>query len=418
MNKVKKTFKIIGILIGSLLLACIIVFGILYLIAPEQPEPKIPIGTVEELDNYFQEITEKQLPPSLSVAVYKQGEKVYEKAFGYADYPEKIKAETSTIYRWWSVTKLFTAVAVMQLVEEGAIDLEDTVEKYLPYFPVYSKEGVKKDVTIRQLLMHEAGLKSMVPDMFKWVHLEGEETPGVTEFFKEKIVTDYQELSYEPGSESKYTNTAYIVLGAIIEEVTGVKYEDYVTEKILKPLELEGSSFVRNEEQANRTARGSNPVININIPLMFIYGPDNFFKDYVVYNTKGHLWFRYVYTDFTPSTALIGTAEELARFGKMFLDKGTYKSKKILEVESVTLILADYNLEEIDKEYSEDIKKSIGFKVWNLNNSLAYGHGGGGIGYGAIFAILPERELVLSVLANDTTFNRNACIEALASINW
>jgi len=415
---VKKVFKVIGIVIGSLLIVCLLAVGILYLIAPKQPKPKYPIGTVEDLDNYFQEITEKQVPPSVSVAAYKQGELAYEKAFGYADYPEKIMAETSTIYPWWSVTKLFTATAVMQLVEEGMIDLEDTAEKYLPYFPVYSKEGVKKDITIRQLLMHKSGLKSIMPDLLKWIHPEGEETPGVTEFFKEKIVTDFNELSYEPGSKSKYTNTAYIVLGAIIEEVTGVKYEDYVTENILKPLEMDGSSFIRNEEQSKRTARPSNPVINTYTALMLIFGDRGFYKDYVVNNVEGHHWFRYVYPDFTPSSALGGTAEELARFGQLFLDEGIYKGKRILEAGSVELMLADYKLVELDKEYSDDTTKSIGFKVWNLNNSVAYGHGGGGLGYGAMMAIIQERELVFSINANDTNINRNVLIEALASVEW
>ena len=109
----KLLFKILGIITALIVLTIVVI----YLLMPKQPSVPETISSKTDLDAYFEKITENQTPPGLNITVLKGGVPVYEKAFGYADGPTEIQTKSDTIYPWWSVTKMFTSVAVLQLYD-------------------------------------------------------------------------------------------------------------------------------------------------------------------------------------------------------------------------------------------------------------------------------------------------------------
>lgn len=139
----------IGIVLGIIAALLGITLLVLFLLASEMPDPQKKIGTAEELDNYLNLITENNTPPAISVAVYKNGISVYNKAFGYLDPDRTVKANPDTGYAWWSATNLFTATAVLQLYKKGLLNLDDNVNKYLDYFNPADKNGNTYNITIR-----------------------------------------------------------------------------------------------------------------------------------------------------------------------------------------------------------------------------------------------------------------------------
>lgn len=167
--------------------------------------------------------------------VVRNGELIYEKGFGYADFDHKILNTPDTRFRIASLTKAFTALLIMQLVEEDKIALDDCISDYLDYFP----ESRGDLITIHQLLCHTSGL----PDYTTF--------PGFLRnnsdryYSTEELIKVFADstLEFVPGTVSRYSNSGYIVLGAIIEKVTGKSYADVLKERIFKPLEMNNSGY-------------------------------------------------------------------------------------------------------------------------------------------------------------------------------
>jgi len=413
----RKAFKILWI--GMVIVILVVVIGllVLYISAPKPLAPPDTIQSISDIDTYFEKLTTNQTPPALTVTVLKKGNPVYAKAFGYADGPQKRLAQVDTIYPWWSVTKVFTATAIMQLYEQGMLDIDDPVQDYLPYFDVTTKDGSPKTITIRHLLTHRSGLRDLMPEGLNWIRLAGQPKPNQTAFFREKFTGKFRILLFDPGTKARYTNVGYMALGAVIEAVSGQEYEAYIHEHILVPLALNDTTFIRPETLQRRTATGSNPIINLFTGLLWIFGDKDIFKTYVRETVNGRIWFNPLYTDYTPSTGLSGPSAEMARFAQAFLLGGGIQGERILKQTTVDEILVTYPLEELAESYN-NVQNGIGWKVWKLNEQIVYGHGGGGPGFGALLAFIPERELVVAINANDTNINRDDLLRMLASFSW
>lgn len=179
-----------------------------------------------------------------SVAVTKDGRLVYAKGFGYANEEEAEKVEPDHVFRIASVSKLITSVAVMRLVEEGRLGLDALVfgqEGILndSIFLKYRDTRVEK-ITVRHLLLHKAGWSRYYGDPMFMPHVVARrmdvELPVQTEDVIRYTLT--RKLNYKPGSRYSYSNLGYVILGEIIETVTGMNYEDYVQYSLLKPLEI------------------------------------------------------------------------------------------------------------------------------------------------------------------------------------
>ena len=134
---------------------------------------------------------------------------------------------SATRYHLFSVTKTFTALAVMQLVEQGKVSLDQPVVNYLPEFPY------PPSITVEQLLSHTSGIPNPIP--LKWIHLQGEHAQFQHDAFFPAIFREHPKLDFEPGAKFKYSNLGYVILGQLIERVSGMKFDEYISRNIIDP---------------------------------------------------------------------------------------------------------------------------------------------------------------------------------------
>jgi CubicO group peptidase (beta-lactamase class C family) len=183
-----------------------------------------------------------------AVLVGERGEAVYRNGFGWADMEWRVPNTTDTKFRLGSITKQFTSMLIMQLAEEGRLDLDGTVSTYLPYF----REDLGSRLTLHHLLTHTSGLPNYTarPDFMSKI---GRNPVKVEDFVKEHCSGD---LEFEPGSEFAYSNSGYFILGAVIEAVTGQSYETALQTKILEPLGMRDTGYDRSAPVMPRRASG------------------------------------------------------------------------------------------------------------------------------------------------------------------
>jgi CubicO group peptidase (beta-lactamase class C family) len=172
-----------------------------------------------------------------SILVAKKGKLLYSKEVGYADFKEKTKLDKYSVFQLASVSKQFTATAIMILYERGQLDLDDLVTKYYPNFPY-------AEVTIKHLLNHTSGL----PKYFWLAEHKWEEEKAPTNKEMMQMLADHKvERFFRPGRNFDYSNTGYFVLASIVEKVTDMKYGDFLESNIFEPLQM-SSSFVYSFE--------------------------------------------------------------------------------------------------------------------------------------------------------------------------
>ncbi|MBN1683038.1 beta-lactamase family protein [Candidatus Bathyarchaeota archaeon] len=180
--------------------------------------------------------------PGLSIAFYHK-DNLYSEGFGYADLENKIVAKPDTVYLLGSVMKPMTALAIMKL-SETVLDIEDEVQRYVTFYP-----KKKWPITIRQILGHMSGLSWKTLEWKKHYDKIQYTTREVIDLFKDN------ELEFKPGTKYEYSSLGYNLLGAVIEEVSGVPYEEYMKSNIWKPLKMDDTQLDTRQIIMNR-ARG------------------------------------------------------------------------------------------------------------------------------------------------------------------
>ena len=183
-----------------------------------------------------------------SVLVAQEGKVIYKKGFGFANMEWNIPNKPDTKFRIGSITKQFVSMQIMQLVEEGKIDLDGKLSDYLPGY----RRDTGEKITIHHLLTHTSGIPSYT---------------GIRGFWSDSTRNHYQidymvknfhsgDLEFEPGSIYKYNNTGYYLLAVIIEKLTGKSFKENLQERILNPLQLSNSGIDINEEILENKATG------------------------------------------------------------------------------------------------------------------------------------------------------------------
>jgi len=183
-----------------------------------------------------------------SVLVAQQGKVIFKKGFGMADFEWNIPNTPDTKFRLGSITKQFTSMLILQLVQEGKVKLEGKITDYLPDYP--KKTGER--ITIHQLLTHTSGIPGYTefPGFFRNMSRDPY-TP--TEFVKQFADSA---LLFEPGARWSYSNSGYFLLGVIIEKITGKTYEQVLQERIFGPLGMKGSGYDHHETILAKRATG------------------------------------------------------------------------------------------------------------------------------------------------------------------
>lgn len=239
-----------------------------------------------------------------NVLVIENNKIVYEKSVGFADYPNQIRNTSSIRFPIASISKLFTATAILQLKEKGSLTISDAVVKYLPAFPY-------PDITIRHLLSHTSGLPPYNA-FFDKVRAANPDKVFTNSDFLPGLAANQQPLIYQPGDKGNYDNINYLVLALIVEKVSGISYKDYIERNILQPAGMKQTILLPLPEQFNRT-----DIQNFAFPHVYLHPYDSLpIKSNSIPYVKEY-WHAYGFTGFGD---YVSTTRDLWKF-----DQALYK---------------------------------------------------------------------------------------------
>jgi D-alanyl-D-alanine carboxypeptidase len=422
LSRMKKYQWIIGIIIVVL----VVLIGVGYLtLIPKPLKPPQAVSNLAELEVYLDELTghNPDSPPGLSLVIVKDEEIVYQKGFGLADGLRNVPATADTVYNQWSMVKPFTAAAVLQLHEQGLLDIDDPVSNYLPFFEVQYPSESSETITIRHLLNHSSGFRNNVPEIIGWVHFDGDPEWDQTDLIKEKL-PDYAELDYEPGSQGVYTNVGYMVLTAVIEATSGQTYQQYMIDHIFKPLRMDQTNWIYTKAMIANEATGAAPSVDIQALLLPLVMEKNKRDVLIREKRDGILWFNHVYTDQKGPTGPIGPPTDTARFILAYLSGGELDGRRILSEESVAMLTNEShilpgNTPEANefKDYDE-MYQGLGWAYVVEGDDFFITHSGGGPGFAANMRLYPNRDLGMVILANGTYLASEDIFDLVASLDW
>lgn len=306
--------------------------------------------------------------PGYVIGIVYDQELIYAKGFGYTDVASKRPMTTDTLFHIGSQSKTFTAIAVLQLQEQGKLRLDDPVAKYIPSFAVKDGDYARTPITIFQLLTHTSGLMSEGTKTLHWSDLDF----PTREHIDEQI--ESVDLAFMPGTKRKYSNLGFALAGQIVERVSGKSFKDYVTENILVPLEMRSTYVELPEDQQARLATG--------------YGrrmPDGKREVMPFWDAQG----------MTPAGGMFSTATDLAKYVVWQMRLSEAGEKEILE--PVTLWDMQ-RVQWVDPEWKEGW--GLGFQIVHRQQGDLVGHTGQVPGYYSTTYRDPQRKMAVIVLAN------------------
>jgi len=307
-------------------------------------------------DDYLTNYIENKNVPSISAGILKNREIIWLNAKGFSDLEDNDLATTSSLYRIASITKPITAVAIMQLVEKGLIDLDKDARVYIPEFP-----EKKWRFTVKQLLNHTSGIRSYKDGEFH----SKKYYSSVSEAVK---VFAYDSLIFEPGTKYEYTSLSYSLLALIIEKVSNQTFEQFLVQNIFTPAQMKNTKVDKQQEIVSNRVKG--------------YEKDNYRN---LRNAP--------LADLSIKVAgggLLSTAQDLLLFSKNLLD-GKLIKKQTLELMYKQTKLKNGKL----------VDYGLGFALSYENDSLkSISHTGGGTGFSTMLLIYPNMNLAAVHLIN------------------
>ncbi|MGZ2369332.1 serine hydrolase [Ancylomarina sp. YFZ004] len=332
---------------------------------------------VDKLDQLFEKYTEyEQFNGSALVA--QNGKVIFKKGFGMANMEWDIPNKANTKHRLGSITKQFTAMLILQLMEEGKIKLEASITDYLPDYPK-DKGDV---VTIHHLLTHTSGIPSYTsyPKFMKEISRDPYSPEDFTRFFADST------LQFKPGSTYRYNNSGYFILGVIIEKLTGKSYEEALRERIFKPLNMMRSGFDHHRDIVKNRATG--------------------------YEKRGERYINAPYLDMSlpyAAGSIYSTVEDLYLW-----DQALY-TNKLLTKESMALFFGKH-MPTGQRYYAYGW--SVGPQQVGSGEDSVYtiSHGGGINGFNTIINRIPEDKHLVVLLNNTGGTNLGDMNKAITAI--
>ncbi len=314
----------------------------------------LPQSANDLVTGHIKKFMEDVSAGSVNVALIRDGQIIYKGAFGKANLEKGISATTKHQYMIGSSSKLFTGTAVMQLVEQGKIDLTADVNEYLP-FKVRNPKYPKIPITIKMLLTHTSSFANRRNIQTEF-YADGDPEMSLKDFSNQYFDSKgelYKESNFEefqPGEKFEYRNWNYVLLGYIIERVTGMLYYEYSFKNILEPLEMYSSKWFLKELDLDDLAIHYQPTESGEHNAIVPYG-----------------WPGY------PDGQLRSNVEEMSNFLMMYLNDGEFKGKRILTKASISRMFTNNKF----KELTGSNYKGIGL-TWfvDAEHNSVYSHGG------------------------------------------
>ncbi|HLI81321.1 MAG TPA: serine hydrolase domain-containing protein, partial [Candidatus Binataceae bacterium] len=213
-------------------------------------EDQVVKSLVPKLESIIVRTLERDLVPGAAVGIVRDQDLVWSRGFGYADLASDRAMDADTLFRCGSITKTFTATAIMQLRDEGRLGLDDPIARYIPEFgAVKARFAAPDKVTFRRLLTHTSGLIGEGPNN-GWERLE---FPPIEEMIAALPRT---EIVIKPETQYKYSNLGFALMGEAIARISGMPYADYIQRNLLHPLGMNSSDFALSDAMRPRMATG------------------------------------------------------------------------------------------------------------------------------------------------------------------
>ena len=352
--------------------------------APRKPGV-IPLKDYRYVEDYAEhrihQIIKRHHLPSVAVALIEDQNTIWQDTFGWANIEEKIPARSDTVYKLWSVAKVFTAIETMRLVEEGRVDLDAPITDTIPDFSIQSRFPDSKPITIRSILTHHSGLprNSCHPK----VPGAGDDTLLGQMARSMKV----GHLAFPVGARYKYSNIGPDMLGHIIQESRDKSYAYYMQEDLLARIGMKDSSYLFPPQK--------------NVALGYEY----YKRKYYPYQ-QGDI-------NTLPSGNLYSTIEDMSAFVKFMFRDGQAGREQIIKPETLKLMYENQSSSERDPQ-----PMGLGLKIAGaLGSELMVWHDGGpGDGTGALVALLPERKLGIVMFSNSTSFESSISVPLAVDI--
>jgi CubicO group peptidase (beta-lactamase class C family) len=336
----------------------------------ERVSDKSITGKVDEVFAPF----DKPDSPGCALGVIKDGQIVYKRGYGQSNLEYAVPISPSSIFHVASISKQFTAMAIVLLAQQGKLSLDDDVRKYVSEVPDFGDR-----ITIRHLIHHTSGLR----DQWSLLELAGwREDDVITEGDILDLVSRQRELNFKPGAEHLYCNTGYTLLAVIVKRVTGQSLREFADANIFKPLAMTSTHFhddhsmiVKGRTSAYQAKKGGG--FKVSIPVFDTYG----------------------------ATSLFTTVEDLAKWDQNFVDKKVGGDPAINQMLTAG-VLND----------GERLAYAFGLLLSEYKGLKTVGHGGADAGYRADFLRFPEQRFTVACLCNFSNSNPGMLIRKVADI--
>ena len=318
--------------------------------------------------------------PAVQYVIFDNEKIIFKKQLGSSNIKNNVKADKRTTFNAFSITKTFTALAILQLVEKGKINLDNYVKDYLPNFPYLS------NITVKQLLTHTAGIPNPIP--LNWIHLKTEHQEFDRNKYFDKVFKKHNKTKSQPNEKFAYSNLGYVLLGQIIENISKTSYEKYIKTHIIDNLGIENELGFEINEKAH--AKGYHKKWRfMNLVLGFLIDKSKFM------NIEKGKWnsFKNYYVNGASYGGLIGTANAFM----IYLQELLKPNNKLISNECKALLFTE-NFTNNNKP----TKMCLSWFKGELNGNEYLTHAGGGGGFYSELRIYPKLGIGSVIMFNRT----------------
>jgi len=290
-----------------------------------------------------------------AILITQKGKTIYRKAFGQANLEHGVKMTPENVFEIGSMTKQFTAVSILMLVEQGKIKLTDEITKFIPDYPTHGHK-----ITVHHLLNHTSGIKSYTSMRKLFAVARNDMKPlELIKFFRD------EPMDFNPGEKYKYNNSAYIILGYIIEQTSGISYAKYVQKNIFDTLGMSNSTYASHTKLIQNRASG-------------------------YHNRNGYQNARYIsHTLPYAGGSLMSTIDDLNTWQQALTNN------KLLKKETLQKAYTNYSLNN-----GEKINYGYGWNIKTIDNNVSLEHGGSIFGYKSMGVYIPSKDIYAVILTN------------------
>lgn len=353
---------------------------------------------MDNIDQSLNRLVQKGNTPSVQYLLFNGDQILHQYRAGFADVAKQRKTDEHTAYHAFSVTKTFTALAVLQLAEQGKLDLEKPAASYIENFPYSDK------ITVRHLLSHSAGIPN--PNPLPWIHLYDEHQAFDSNAFFSRVFAKHSKVKSPPNEKFAYTNLGYVLLGQLIAQLSGKSFETYIHDHVLKPLELGPADIGFGISDSGIQAKGyhrknslMNWIIGFFIDKKKFRGPaEGIWQPFLPHHINGASY-----------GGLVGTPMAFMKYAREILN------------EDCKLISSEFKQVLLTENYTVDKKPtgmSLSWFTGELDGNSYFAHAGGGGGFYCELRLYPEKGIGSVIMFNRSGMRDERILDKLDHFWW